>query len=184
MVPEMQDIARRIKELRDINGMSIETLAKEFKVNIEDYKRYESGLSDIPLGFLFQIAGKFNVDMTALVTGEEPRLKVFSVVKKNRGIAVNRRKEYKYQDLAFNFIDKKAEVFYVTVDPISESKPSNFYSHKGQEINFVLQGTLKVFIDTHEVTLEEGDCLYLDSGHKHAMLALNNKSASFLAVIL
>ncbi len=184
MLPEMQDIARRIRELRDINGISLETLAREFNVSVEDYARYESGSSDIPLGFLFQLAGKFNVDMTALVSGEEPRLKVFSVVRKNTGISVNRRKEYKYRDLAYNFIGRKSEVFCVTVDPISGDRPSNFYSHEGQEINYILEGTLKVYIDTHEVILEEGDCLYLDSGHKHAMISLNNKPAVFLAVIL
>jgi hypothetical protein len=34
-----------------------------------------------------------------------------SVVKKGEGITVTRREEYKYQDLAYEFAKKKAEVF-------------------------------------------------------------------------
>jgi quercetin dioxygenase-like cupin family protein len=184
MVPDMKNIANRIKELRDINGISIETLSAEFQVSIEDYRKYESGESDIPLGFLFQVAGRFNVGMTALLTGEEPKLKVFSVIRKNKGVITERRKEYKYQDLAYNFIDKKAEIFLVTVDPRTDNKAPASYSHDGQEYNYVIEGTLKILIDTHEVTLEEGDSLYFDSGYKHAMIALNNKTARFLAVVL
>jgi transcriptional regulator with XRE-family HTH domain len=184
MLPDIINIAKRIKELRDINGISLETLAKEFQVSIEEYKKYESGESDIPIGFLFQIAGKFNVDMTALLTGEEPKLKIFSVVRKNRGLSTDRRKEYKYQDLAYNFIDKKAEVFLVTVDPKSEDTPLSFYSHDGQEYNYVISGSLKVFIGSYDVTLEEGDSLFFNSGYKHAMISLNNQQAKFLAVIL
>ncbi len=122
--------------------------------------------------------------MTALITGEEPKLKIFSVVHKGKGFSIDRRKEYKYQDLSYNFIGKKAEVFLVTVEPVNTEKPSHFYSHAGQEFNYVLEGTLKVFIDSHEVTLEEGDSLYFDSGHKHAMLALKNKPARFLAMVI
>ncbi len=35
MTPDMKNIAERIKELRDINGISIETLVKEFHVSID-----------------------------------------------------------------------------------------------------------------------------------------------------
>ncbi len=184
MLPDINNIARRIKELRDINGVSLESLAREFKVDIDEYQKYESGESDIPIGFLFRIAGKFNIDMTALLTGEEPKLKMFSVVRKNRGVSVDRRKEYKYQDLAYNFIDKKAEVFMVTVEPKNDEALPSFYSHDGQEYNYIIEGTLKVFIGPHEVTLEEGDSLFFNSGYKHAMIALNNKIVRFLAVVL
>ncbi|MGA2140998.1 MAG: cupin domain-containing protein [Brevinematales bacterium] len=184
MLPDINNIARRIKELRDINGVSIETLSREFQISVEDYKKYESGETDIPIGFLFRVAGKFDVDMTALLTGEEPRLKLYSVVRKNKGVSTDRRKEYKYQDLAYNFINKKAEVFLVTVDPRNDGQKPDSYSHDGQEFNFVIEGSLKVFIGPYEVILEEGDSLYFNSGQNHAMLSLNNKPARFLAVVL
>jgi quercetin dioxygenase-like cupin family protein len=97
---------------------------------------------------------------------------------------VDRRKEYKYLDLAYNFANKKAEMFLVTAKPRPRSTRINFYTHPGQEFDHVLEGTLKVIIDGHELVLNQGDSLYFDSGLKHAMVAQNNKNARFLAVIL
>ena len=35
-----------------------------------------------------------------------------------------------------------------------------------------------------EIVLNEGDCIFFDSTHRHAMVALNDKPAKFLAVII
>ena len=95
---------------------------------------------------------------------------------------VERRKEYDYQNLAYNFVNKKAEPFLVTVAPESEETPISYNSHAGQEFNYILEGTVKIFINDHELILNEGDSIY--SGNKHAMRALNGKTAKFLAIIL
>jgi quercetin dioxygenase-like cupin family protein len=97
---------------------------------------------------------------------------------------VERRKQYKYQNLAYNFIHKKAEPFLVTVAPESENTPFHFNSHPGQEFNYVLKGRLKVIIDDNELILEAGDSLFFDSNYPHAMKALDNQTAEFLAIIL
>ena len=175
-------IARRIRELRKIAGLSVETLAKDFKVTPEVYARYESGNADIPVSLLCEVAQRFKVDLTALLTGGEPHLHMYSVVRKGKGLSVERRKEYKYQDLAFNFVGKKAEVFMVTVSP-RPAKSIHHYSHPGQEFNYVLEGSLTVFLDGAELVLNPGDSLIFDSGAKHAMAAAGKKPAKFLAMI-
>ena len=182
MPDNLKNIAKRIKELREINGISPETLAKEVNVNPDLLKKYENGEADIPVGFLHQIAEKFGVELTSLITGGEPRLHTYCVVRKDRAPQIDRRKEYKYRDLAYNFINKQAEVFLVTVEPDS-NKPHE-YAHKGQEFNFVLEGKLKIFLDGHEIILEEGDSLYFDSGKNHGMQAMDGKNAKFIAVII
>jgi transcriptional regulator with XRE-family HTH domain len=181
MTEDLKQISRRIKEIREINGISVETLAKEFSINTDVYKKYESGESDIPVGVLYQISNKFSIDMTALITGEEPKMKIYSLVRKGNGPSVNRRKEYKYQDLGYNFINKKAETFLVNVDP--DNSPICTYSHEGQEFNYIIEGSVKIVIDKYELELNEGDSLFFDSGYKHGMKPLNGKPAKFLAII-
>jgi transcriptional regulator with XRE-family HTH domain len=184
MNDDIREIAKRIKELRDISGVSAESLAKEFKVTAEEYRKYESGEADIPVSFLYEIANKFGVELTAILTGGEPRLSTFSHVKKGKGVSVDRRKQYKYQSLGYNFLNKKAEVFLVTAEPDKADSPVHFNSHIGQEFNYMLEGSMKVIIDGNEIVMEEGDSLYFDPSHDHAMKALNGKPAKFLAVIL
>jgi quercetin dioxygenase-like cupin family protein len=184
MSENIKQIAQRIKALREIAGLSAESLADEFKIPRDLFLSYESGTTDIPVSLLYEIAHKFNVELTALLTGEEPRLHRYSLVRDGKGIDIERRKEYKYQDLAYNFIHKKGEVFQVTVEPKPAGSPVVPNHHPGQEFNYVLEGTLKVMFEGHEVVLHTGDSLYFDSGQSHAMLAQNGKPAKFLAVIL
>jgi mannose-6-phosphate isomerase-like protein (cupin superfamily) len=48
----------------------------------------------------------------------------------------------------------------------------------------VLEGTLMIVVDGHEIILNEGDSVYFDSAHPHAMKALNNQPSRFLAFIV
>lgn len=183
MLENIKQIAQRIKELREISDMSVESMSKELKIGVDKYTEYESGEIDIPVSFLYEIAGKFNVELTVLLTGEEPKLQRFSVVRKDKGLSIARRKEYKYQDLAFNFMHKKSEIFLVTVDPEKKEKTINKYAHVGQEFNYILEGQMKLFFKDNELILNSGDSIYFDSGYEHAMIALGNTQLKFLAVI-
>ncbi|MEI6277219.1 MAG: cupin domain-containing protein [Prolixibacteraceae bacterium] len=184
MTDQIQLIASRIKELREIAGISAESFAKELSVEPELLLEYESGRIDIPVGFLYKVAQRFNLELSALLRGDQPKLHVYSVVRKGKGLNVDRRKQYTYENLAWNFIHKKVEPFIVTAAPDKEDRVPEFNSHAGQEFNFVLEGTLMVIVDGHEIVLGEGDSIYFDSGFQHAMKALNNQHARFLAIII
>lgn len=181
MTEKIGQIAVRLKGLRELEGLTQEEVSTQCGIPFELYMQYESGEIDIPVSFLYEVAEKFGVDLTAILTGENPRLKVYSHIKKGEGLSVDRRKEYEYQNLSYNFINKKAETFIVTVPAESESIAENV--HPGQEFNYMLQGRLEIMINGHSVIMEEGDSIYFDSTYPHGMRALDNKKAKFLAVI-
>jgi len=179
MQDKIKQVASRIRELREIFGASVPELARAFQVPEQDYLQYESGTVDIPVGILYQIAQRFQVELTTLLTGEEPRLHTYALTRAGQGVSVDRRKDYQYRSLAYNFIHKRAEPFLVTVDP----GPEHFNSHPGQEFHYVLSGTLRVLLDQHELILEPGDSLFFDSSVAHSLTALHNAPAQILAVI-
>ena len=182
LVPQ---IAERIRGLREMSDLSLETLAHELDIPLPTYAGYESGAADIPVGVLHELAHRFNVEFTALLTGEEPRLHEYCLVRKGRGVTVQRRKEYKYESLGFNFLHKKAEPLIVTVAPgADDAEPPATNTHDGQEFDYVLEGALKVVIAGHEVILREGDSLYFDADKPHGMKALEGNTARFLAIII
>ncbi|MGB9936078.1 MAG: helix-turn-helix domain-containing protein [Methanobacterium sp.] len=184
MNEKVKEIGSRIFELRDLSDISIEEMAEYLKIDTETYKKYENESLDIPASILYEIAQKLGVDMGLLLTGEETRMHYFTVTRKGKGVAVERRKQYKYENLAEKFIHKKAEPFIVTVEPKDNGEKPSKNSHPGQEFNYVLEGSLKYYIHNNEITLNEGDSIFFDSSQEHAMEALNNKPAKFLAIIL
>ncbi len=184
MQEKIKQVASRIRELREIFGVSAANLAQELNLPALEYAQYESGAVDIPVGVLYQIAHRFGAELTSLLTGEEPRLHTYALTRRGQGVSVDRRREYKYQSLAYNFIHKKAEPFLVTVEPGPDDAADHLNSHPGQEFNYVLEGDLGVMLDKHEVILHAGDSLFFDSGVPHGMKALEGRPARFLAIIL
>ncbi|MBC7085825.1 MAG: cupin domain-containing protein [Methanomethylovorans sp.] len=184
MQEKIKEIATRIKELREISNISVEEMASRLNIDAATYRNYEAGETDIPASILYEISNELKVDMSVLLKGEDPRMHIFTVTRKDRGIAVERRKEYKYQSLAANFVHKKAEPFVVKVEPKPEGTQISMNSHPGQEFDFVLEGSLKVVIYNNEIVLEEGDSIFFDSNYPHGMAAVGGKSAKFLAVIM
>ena len=85
MNEQIRQIADRIHGLRDIAKLSAETCANDLGIPVETYRGYESGQADIPASFLYQVAQKFHVDLTSLLTGEEPRLHVYAVTRAGQG---------------------------------------------------------------------------------------------------
>jgi len=184
MTEQIQQIAERIKEIREISGISAETLAGQLGIPIDTYLKYESGNTDIPVGIIFEISELFNIELSVMLGGDNPKLRIYGVVRNGKGLKLERRKQYKYESLAYNFIHKKAEPFMVTIDPATDNALLEFNSHPGQEFNFVIKGAMMTIIDGHEIILNEGDSIYFNSGYNHAMKALNNEQVRFLAIVL
>jgi len=181
MNEQIRQIAERIRGLRD--ALDIDTAETAMKVGIsrEDYEKYESGNSDIPMSVIYGIAQTFGIDISVLLSGEEPHSKSFFVTRKGTGVSVERTKIYKYQALAYGFKSAKAEPFEVTIEP--NDTPIHLNTHPGQEFNLILEGTLNVFIAGNEIILNEGDSIYFDSNKPHGMKALSDK-VRLLAIII
>lgn len=182
MTGEIREIAERLKELREVSDITVESLAKELAIDADTYRQYESGAVDIPVSVLYEIANKFKVELAELLTGEHPRLSTYSLVRKGKGVEIKRGHDYDYQSLAPNFVHKRMEPMLVKVEP--RDTQAETHSHPGQEFDYVTSGSLAITIDDHELIVSEGDALFFDSNHPHSMRALYDQPAQFLAIIL
>jgi transcriptional regulator with XRE-family HTH domain len=182
MNEQIKQIAERLKGLRDSLDLSIQEMAEQSERTPEEIQLYESGKTDIPMSFLFDVAQHFNIDTSTLISGEEPRMGSYFLTRYGKGKSVERTKVYKYQALASGFIHPKADPFEVTVDPNEQQIHLN--SHEGEEFDYVLEGRLLFQINGKDLFLNPGDSIYFDSSNPHGMKALDGKPVKFLAIIL
>jgi len=182
MKEKLKEIGSRVRELRENSVITEEEMAEHLQVPLEVYRCYEDGKLDIPASTLLEIGSKLDVEIGLLLTGEEPRMRIFTVTRSGEGTEVERRKDYKYQNLAGKFINKIAEPFIVTIEPRKEK--ASVYGHPGQEFEYVIEGTLKMTINNQDIVLNPGDSIYFDSSYKHAMEALNDRPVKILAVVM
>lgn len=183
MNKNIRDIAIRICDLREIMGLTAEEVAERSGIPLADYTAYEAGETDFSFSHLFNIATTLGVDISDLLTGESPKLKGYILTRNGKGLAFDRRKAYHYEHLAYNFCDKKAEPFIVTVEYDPTNAVKTAHDHEGQEFDYVLTGHLKIVLGGNEVYLGPGDSIYYDSSLPHAMYAME-EDCRFIAVVI
>ena len=182
----IEQIAQRIKGMREILDISREEMAKVCNMSVQEYVSHESGEKDFVFSFLFACANKFNIDVAELITGENAHLKAYAIERKGKGLTVERRKGFDYLLLASRFNKRKMEPYLVSVPYLEESENSviKTSSHEGQEMDYVLEGSLKMSIDGKTEVLNEGDSIYYDASLPHGMIAANNRECKFLAILV
>lgn len=184
MSTKNKEISTRVKAMRELVDMTPEQLAAAVNIPLDKYLDYENGDGDISASELYEIAQAMDVDLALLLTGDAPKMNIFTVTRKDKGVDVKRRSQYGYQQLAANFADKKIEPFIVTVPTTEKDAKATLNAHPGQEMSYVLEGKLKVVIHGNEIILEPGDCIYFDSTHPHGMVTVGDQPAKFLAIIM
>ena len=167
--------------LRDVLDIPAEEVAEVIGIDVDKYLRIEQGEADITISNLMKIAHKYGVSAEELMFAEAAHMKSYFVVRKGQGMSVERTKAYKYQSLVSGFVDHKADVFIVTVEPKPGVRSIYKNSHAGQEFNLVLEGAMELYIGGKTIVLEEGDSIYFDSSKPHGMLAIGHKAVKFLA---
>ena len=180
---EIKQIAERLKGLRDVLELSVEAVAETCGITPEKYLELESGTTDISVSVLHRIAHAYDIELTTLMFGDEPKMSAYFVTRKGKGVAVERTKAYRYQSLAAGFSKRNADPFMVTVHPKPNDEPVSQNSHARQEYNYVINGKLLIQICGKDIILEEGDSIYFNSELPHGMKAMDGKEVKFLAII-
>ena len=72
---KLKEMADRIRELREISGISQEEMASRTGVTLEEYQRCEAGQKDLSIAFLYRCVLVFGVDMSDLLEGSSPKLR-------------------------------------------------------------------------------------------------------------
>ena len=181
MDEQLKQIGERLRGLREVLDIPVSEMAETIGISSEKYEKIESGEMDITISNLMKIAKKYGISTEELIFAESAHMKSYFVVRKGQGMSVERTKAYKYQSLVSGFVDHKADVFIVTVEPKPGARTIYKNTHPGQEFNLILEGSMELYIGGKTIVLEEGDSIYFDSSKPHGMLAVGDKAVKFLA---
>ena len=183
---KIMEMAKRIKELREIESISVETMAKLTDVSKEEYIACENGQHELSFAFIYRCALAFDVDVTDIIEGASPTLKSYTVTRKGEGQKIEQAHGMTYYNLASPFKNRVAEPLYVNCVYSEEAlyKDIELTTHEGQECDLVISGTLKVQIGSHKEILHAGDSIYYDSSTPHGMIALDGEDCQFYAIVL
>jgi len=177
------NVARRIKEIRLNNGLTLEELGNRTGFTKGLLSKIENNKVSPPVSTLAKIARAMNVSM-----GE-----FFSEVETNPILIV------RVQDRAFycpentphgqlletpisGFQQQKMQPIIISIED-AENYEQRFYNHPGQEFIMVLEGSMGYRFDEDEFIVSAGDCIYFNAEHQHGPLPIKGQSVKYLSVI-
>ena len=183
---KIKEMAGRIKELRDIVGLSVEQMAEKTGVSVSEYVECENGNSDLNFAFIYRCALALGVNVTDIIEGYSPKLKGYTVTRYGAGQKIAQAHGMTYYNLAYAFQNRIAEPLYVrsVFREDAQGKDIELTTHAGQECDIVVDGYLMVQIGEHKEILGPGDSIYYDSDVPHGMIAVNGRDCIFYAIVL
>jgi len=183
---KIKEMAGRIRELREIEGLSPQSMAKNTGVSVEEYLDCERGNSDLNFAFIYRCALALGVNVTDIIEGYSPNLKSYTVTRAGAGQQIANAHGMTYYNLAYAFKNRIAEPLYVVInyDEKAQNSDIELTTHAGQECDIVIEGHLMVQVGEHKEVLGPGDSIYYDSDTPHGMIATNGKDCKFYAIVL
>lgn len=182
----LMDLAHRIREMRQITGLSVNEMAKKTEVSVDQYLTYEEGLTDIPFTFIHKCALTFNVGMSDLLEGQSARLSTCTVMRKGHLQDPITEDGIQIMNMAPMFRNKIAEPYWVKYEYSEDlqDKPIHMTQHSGQEFDYIMSGRLKIQVGDNVEYLSEGDSIFYNSSLPHGMIATNGQDCVFLAFVM
>ena len=183
---KIMEMAKRIADLREIVGLSVEEMAQKTGISEEEYLACEAGQRDLNFAFLYRCALALKVDVTDIIEGSSPRLAGYTVTRRGEGQRIEEAHGLRYYNLAASFKNRIAEPLYVVTEYNEEAQNADIEltAHEGQECDIIIKGALKVQVGNHVEVLHAGDSIYYDSSVPHGMIAVEGDECTFYAIVL
>ncbi len=177
------ELGKRIKEYRMKKGLTLQKLEEKTGFTKGYLSKVENTKKAPPVSTLVVLAKALGVSLSEIL-GEKEEKSSISLVKRNQRQVIARNGTvfgYSYQTLAHKFYKKHIEPYILTLPVKTKQVP--LFQHEGEEILFVLEGTMKFFHGDQEFIAEEGDCLYFDASVPHHGVCQGKKEVKCLMVI-
>ncbi len=183
---KIQEMASRIRELREIENLTPQEMSVKTGVTVEEYLDCENGKCDLNFAFIYRCALALNVNVTDIIEGHSPKLKSYTVTRSGAGQEISNAHGMTYYNMAYAFQNRIAEPLFVRsrYDENAQNRDIELTTHAGQECDIVLEGYLLVQIGEHREILGPGDSIYFDSSAPHGMIAVKGRDCVFYAIVL
>ena len=186
MTYKIREMAQRIRELREITGLTTQEMAARTDMTVEEYEQCEAGNRNLSIAFLYRCTLSFGVDMADLLEGHSPKLRSYDLTRKGEGQRIEEAHHMVGYNLAADFRNRIALPLYMEMKyrPGAEYEDIELVTHEGQECDIVIRGHMRIQIGSKSEVLHPGDCIYYDSSTPHGMIAVDGEDCAFYAFVL
>lgn len=168
--------------LRVRSNMTLERLAEEAGVSKGHLSRFERGEKSLSIAALMRLSRALDTSVSALLgeQGSEDLLYVNRAGDRRRRKAAKGEGNYEFVTLTRGDGARGANAFIVQLDGMSTFAKDAF--HPGEEMCFVLSGSVEFALASHSILLNKGDFAQFPGSIQHRMRGLEPGTAVLILV--
>jgi transcriptional regulator with XRE-family HTH domain len=175
-----QSVASGIRAARRRKSMTLSDLAARTKLDKGFLSRLERGEKMPSIEALLRIAEALDVQVSQLFgeTNDEDAIKV--VRARGQSDATGALDELSHVLIPAS---SKRRLNAFVLEPTKENDLHHHAEHPGDELLYVLAGSIEISFTDRLVTLDVGDCIYFDGHLRHYVRSKGRKRARVLAIV-
>ncbi len=175
---ENKPIGQKLALLRKRKKVSLEELSEKTGLKISHLERIEEGKDFAPVGDILKISRALTINPDELLTVVEEKKTVKKKIQKEQ----KREELYQYTLLTPDSKKKRLRAFRVNIPPKSEH-PKVKYQHEGEELVYVLNGSVEIKVGQKTYKLKKDDALLFNSGVKHTLKNPGKNEATLVVTV-
>jgi len=177
------EVGKRIRKFRLKKNLTLQMLADRTGYSKGYLSKVEKSDKAPPVATLSTIARELDATVASFLDEGSPEDTLCVVRKNERTLLAGTGEEfgYAYEALANPYPNKHMEPFILSYPSKDAFKYS--FQHDGEEMLFVLQGKIRFKYGNRKFVLEEGDCVYFDSGVLHTGEPIGDEPLKTLIVL-
>lgn len=170
------DIGKKIKELRLQNDLTLENLASRSELTKGFLSQVERNLTSPSISTLEDILEALGTNLSEFFHEEAEEQIVFS----SKDYFVDKQEFYQIEWIVPNAQKNEMEPILLTLPP--GGKSHEMLSHQGEELGYVLKGTVTLVRDNKKYKLKAKETFYVNGKKSHYLYNHGNSEAQVLWV--
>lgn len=177
----IEDIGKKIKELRGIKNLTLKDLSAKTSLSIGFLSQLERGLTTVDIDSLSNLADILEVSLSYFIEEAKHNKKVIlrSYEKEVFQVYSN---QFIHYHLTNDVGTKTLLPRLIEILPTNSKEDVAEYTHEGEEFIYVLEGILTLFINNEEQELYPGDSAHFNSHTTHNWTNNTNRTVKILTV--
>ena len=159
------NIGSKIREFRLSKGFNLKSLAEVAGVSSSLLSQIENGSANPSINTIKTIADVLDTPLFLFFKEEVPRDNFIVRKGERRSMSFSQGEEISYELLTPD-LSGDIEFMILTLQPGTESS-SKRREHKGEEVAYILEGGIKLYLEGEEFPLHQGDSARINSYMKH-----------------
>ena len=159
------NIGSKIREFRLSKGLSLKALAETAGVSSSLLSQIEKGSANPSINTIKNIADVLETPLFLFFKEEAPKDNFIVRKKERRAMSFSKGKENSYELLTPD-LSGDIEFMILKLNPGAEASVKR-REHRGEEEAYILEGSVKLYLEGDDFILHEGDSARINSYMKH-----------------